>query len=65
MEARGLLKQAMKDREIRSDIDPDLMLDLFYGPLYMRLVLKHAPLDEAFVNKIFEVVSPTILPSAQ
>lgn len=65
VEARGLLKQAMKNREIRSDLDPDLMLDLFYGPLYLRLVLKHAPLDESFVNKIFEVVSLTVLPSSQ
>src|SRR5437762_10732071 len=55
VEARSLLRQAMKNREIRSDLDPDLMLDLFYGPLYLRLVLKHAPLDESFVNKVFDV----------
>ena len=52
----------MKNGEIRSDLDPDLMLDLFYGPLYLRLMLKHAPLDETFVNTIFEVVSSTVVP---
>jgi AcrR family transcriptional regulator len=65
LEARNLLKQAIKNHEVRSDLDPDLMLDLFYGPLYLRLVLKHAPLDEGFVNKIFEVVSFTVLPSSK
>ena len=50
VEARNLLRQAIKNDEVRSDLDPDLMLDLFYGPLYLRLVLKHAPLDEGFVN---------------
>jgi AcrR family transcriptional regulator len=64
-EARHLLRQAMKSREIRSDLDADLMLDLFYGPLYLRLVLKHAPLDENFVNTVFDIVSLTVLPSAQ
>jgi AcrR family transcriptional regulator len=63
VEARHLLKQAMKNGEIRSDLDPDLMLDLFYGPLYLRLMLKHAPLDETFVNTIFEVVSSTVVPA--
>jgi AcrR family transcriptional regulator len=60
VEARRLLTQAMKNREIRADLDPDTVLDLLYGPLYIRLLLKHAPLDEQFVNTVFEIVSPTI-----
>jgi len=65
IEARNLLRQAKKNGEIRPDLDPDLMLDLFYGPLYLRLMLKHAPLDENFVNTVFEIVSSTLLPFAQ
>ena len=60
-EVRGLLQQSMKDGELRRDLDPDTLLDLFYGPLYLRLVLKHAPLDEEFVNTVFAVVSSTVL----
>jgi AcrR family transcriptional regulator len=60
VEARRLLRQAMKDGEIRTDLDPDVILDLLYGPLYLRLMLKHAPLDEDFVNMVFDVVSPVI-----
>jgi len=33
---------------------------LLYGPLYVRLLLKHAPLDEYFVNTVFQVVSPVL-----
>jgi hypothetical protein len=57
VEARKLLRQAIEKGEIRAGLDPDLILDLLYGPLYLRLLLKHAALDEKFVNKVFDVVS--------
>ena len=59
-EARKLLRQAIKEGEIRSDLDPDEVLDLLYGPLYLRLLLRHAPLDEDFANTVFNVVSPAL-----
>ncbi len=65
IEVRNSLKQAVKNGEIRADLDPDLMLDLFYGPLYLRLLLQHALLDENFVNTVFGIVSPTLLVSAR
>jgi AcrR family transcriptional regulator len=64
IEARRLLRQAMKRGEIRADLDPDTILDLLYGPLYLRLMLKHAPLNENFVNTVFEVVSPILSASS-
>ncbi len=60
VEARRLLRQAIKNGEIRGDLDPDMVLDLLYGPLYLRLLLKHAPLDEKFADTVFEVVSPAL-----
>jgi len=56
VEARKLLRQAMKDGEIRSDLDPDTILDTFYGPLYLRLLIRNAPLDEDFVDVVFDTV---------
>jgi AcrR family transcriptional regulator len=32
----------------RADIDFELAIDILYGPLYQRLLLGHAPLDDAF-----------------
>src|SRR6266699_1685345 len=60
IEARRLLGQAIKNGEIRADLDPDTILDLLYGPLYIRLLLKHAPLNEQFVDTVFEAVSPLL-----
>ena len=60
VEARKLLRQAIKDGEIRGDLSPDEVLDLLYGPLYLRLLLRHAPLDEDFVNTVFNVVRPAL-----
>jgi hypothetical protein len=60
VEARTLLRLAMRNGEIRGDLDPDTVLDLLYGPLYIRLLLKHAPLDEDFVDIVFEIVSPIL-----
>ena len=48
----------MKNDGIRADFDPDTILDLLYGPLYIRLLLKHAALNEEFVDTVFEIVSP-------
>ena len=57
VEARKLLRQAIEKGEIRAGLGPDLILDLLYGPLYLRLLLKHAALDEKFVNTVFDIVS--------
>jgi AcrR family transcriptional regulator len=60
VEARKLLQQAIDRGEIRDDLDPETVFDLLYGPLYLRLLLKHAPLDENFADTVFRVVSPTL-----
>lgn len=60
VEARALLRQAIASGELRADIDPETALDLLYGPLYMRLLVRHGPLDEAFVNTVFRIVSPAL-----
>lgn len=60
VEARQILRRAQREGIVRADLDADLILDLFYGPLYLRLMLKHAPLDENFVDKVFAVVSPIV-----
>lgn len=61
IEARALLRQAMNNGELRADLDPDAVLDLLYGPLYLRLMLRHAPLDRAFVDTVFNTISPTLM----
>lgn len=61
VEARELLQQAIECGEIRADLDPDTVFDLLYGPLYLRFLLKHAPLNEKFADVVFKVVAPTLI----
>lgn len=60
VEARALLLEAITKGELRRDLDPDTALDLLYGPLYLRLLLRHAPLDQEFVDRVFEIGSAAI-----
>ena len=42
--------------ELPSDTDPEILIDALYGPLYARLFLGHAPLNEKFAEKIFDLL---------
>jgi AcrR family transcriptional regulator len=57
-EARALLRQAIKEGHMRKDLDPDTILDILYGPLYLRLLIRNAPLAADFVDTVFAVVTP-------
>lgn len=40
--------------ELSADVDPDVALDLIFGPAMYRLVARHAPLDEAVADRIVD-----------
>lgn len=62
VEARKLLQEAMRTGEIRADLAPDTILDILYGPLYIRLLLQHAELNADFPDVVFDVVMPGLRP---
>jgi hypothetical protein len=37
---------------VRKDIDVEVVLDLLYGPLFFRLLIGHAALDEGFTDAV-------------
>jgi AcrR family transcriptional regulator len=45
---REAIERAVEAGIYRADIDYDMAMDIIFGPLYERLLLGHAPLDEAF-----------------
>lgn len=51
---RAMLDRAAKAGELRPGLDPEVALDLLYGPLYYRLLLGHAPPDAAFVDALVD-----------
>ncbi len=62
-EARRLLREAMRSGEIRADLNPDTILDLLYGPLYMRMLLRHTELNDELPDTVFDVVMPGLRPT--
>ncbi len=51
-EGRALLLRAIELGEIRRDTEVDTALDMIYGALFFRLLLAHAPLNEALAVQI-------------
>jgi hypothetical protein len=41
---------------MKRSVDPELLLDLIFGPIYFRLLVKHHPLNHA-PRVVFEEVS--------
>ena len=53
---RPVLLRAIARGEIAPDTDLEVSLDLLYGPLYHRLLHRHAPLTDRFTQQVVDVV---------
>jgi hypothetical protein len=49
-----LLEQGIARGELRADLDLDLAIDALYGPIWYRLLLKHATLDDRFATALVD-----------
>lgn len=49
---RQILGQAIARGELRTGIDLEMAIDSIYGPLFYRLLVGHAPLDDKFVASL-------------
>jgi len=52
--AIAYFREGMKQGYLRSDTDPDAIVDLLYGPIYYRLQMGTGPLSSAYVDEIFD-----------
>ena len=65
-DARRLLGRAVLAGELAEDIDLEVALDALFGPLYLRFLIRHAPLSADFAEEIFRsVMSGLATPSAR
>jgi hypothetical protein len=53
---REILMRGIARREIPSDVDIELAMDLAYGPVWYRLLNNHAPLDKAFARQLSKMI---------
>ena len=61
-EAYATLRRGIRRGELRKDIDPDLLLDSLYGPIYMRFLIQHDRLTSDFVHRLSALVLAGVRP---
>src|ERR1700704_1216356 len=54
--AKEVIQAAVRNKELRADIDLDQALDALYGGLYYRLMIGSGPLSDACVRGMFSAV---------
>lgn len=54
--ARHIILGGIKSGEFDMDLDPDLAMDILYGPIYYRLLVGHQPLTLRLVEQLTEQV---------
>jgi AcrR family transcriptional regulator len=51
---RALVERAVREGDLRDDLEPDLMVELVYSAVYVRLLFGYRELDRAFAEQIIE-----------
>jgi AcrR family transcriptional regulator len=55
-EAREILELGIERGELREDLDLEVAVDVLYGPIYYRLLVGHAPLDEDLADALADQI---------
>lgn len=55
-EAKKLLRRKQANGQLRKDVDPDLVLDALYGPLYYRFLVKNEPPARKYAEALADLV---------
>ncbi len=63
-DAKRIFQRGVGRGELREDLDPEVAIDALYSPLFYRLLLKHQPLTEKFVNEVVDAVMKGIINTA-
>jgi AcrR family transcriptional regulator len=53
---KQMIADAIKQGDVRPDIDPDAAIDMLYGPIYYRFQTGSGPLDDSYTDVIFNQV---------
>lgn len=55
---RTIVEHAIARGELPADTDIDVLIDIIIGPFVYRRLLTHAPIDQAFVDRLLAMVLP-------
>ncbi|MEM7524011.1 MAG: TetR/AcrR family transcriptional regulator [Pseudomonadota bacterium] len=56
--ARGLIAAAQNDGALAADLDVDLALDMIFGAIFLRVLLRHEPLAPGFGASAVALIAP-------
>lgn len=59
---REALRAAREAGEIRSDVDPEVALDLVFAPLHYRLLVSREPIDNRFADTVVDLAVRALRP---
>jgi len=56
--ARSIVRRGIQTKELRGGLDPDVVLDLLYGPIYHRMLVPYddVGLSDAYIDEILDAV---------
>lgn len=60
---REVVEDARRRGELRSDLEPELQMDILYAPIYFRLLMRHLPLDKKFADEHCAAVMQMLAPA--
>ena len=52
--AAEVIERAQASGEFRKDIDPQVLMDMIFGPIYFRRLVRHQKLDQRFANELVD-----------
>jgi AcrR family transcriptional regulator len=52
--ATEVIERAQASGEFRKDIDPQVLIDMIFGPIYYRRLVRHQKLDERFGDELVD-----------
>lgn len=59
---RALIRRGQGEGHFRDDLDSDLIIDLYAGPLYYRAFAQHAPIDDDLTRELADLVLVAVSP---
>jgi AcrR family transcriptional regulator len=59
------VKRAKQRGQIRADVDDDIVLDLIFAPLWIRLLVGHGALDDSLAEKLVAAALYGVSPSSR
>lgn len=64
--ALATIRAGVASGELRPDLDPETIVDMLYGPLWLRLLVEHRPLTRTHTQRILGQAWPALCaPSAE